>query len=644
MKRRSIATGFSLLALVLTVGLQAQMPPLELELGFRFVDVDGNEEMYRTQIDEEEGVLLRYFTLRSTDERGLFDYYRVDASDLGAGPAGSLRFEAGRSGLYKTRLFYRRADSFSALPAFANPLLDEGIIPGQHTWDRTRQTVDLDVEILTFDRIVPFFGYTWNEYDGPGTTTYHAGQDEFLLRSDLEETGNEFRLGASFNFGRFYGSITQGWRQFDGEEELTLAPGAGDGNNPGTVIDRPVDADAISRVTEVDVGAPFTNLFVTGEVTDRLRLIGKFVQLQADSDITGDEALSGSFVSFPVRVFFGGLNESLTSEAENDTRIAGLRAEWILTDRIALTGGFQREDREITGSALIRTIYLNAVTFGGVDRGDLEILLDADNSLDRKEDTFDLGLSISQIGPFALFARYAKSDQDVTMNPDLAEISVPGSQGGTFERSIDTFEIGGSYSMAGFSASASLRKDDADDPILRVDYLDRERLRARLAWTSPADRFGLGMTWELTDQSNDRTGFVYDSDIKSYTANAWVAIVEPVRIWASASRFNADSVITIRNPINFNLLTSFHEEDGEAIEGGFSLFYAPVRVDASYSQFDNDGTHAFDIDRLHARIAYAINNAFGVAVEWQNDEYDESGNLFADYQAERIGLYLRWTP
>ena len=148
MKRRSIAAGLSLLTLVFALGVEAQLPPLELELGFRMVDVDGNEDMYRTQIDEEEGFLLRYFTIRSTDERGLFDYYRVVAHELGESPAGSLRFEAGRSGLFETTLMYRRADSYSALPAFANPLIDEGIIPGQHTWDRTRQIVDFDVEII----------------------------------------------------------------------------------------------------------------------------------------------------------------------------------------------------------------------------------------------------------------------------------------------------------------------------------------------------------------------------------------------------------------------------------------------------------------------------------------------------------------
>lgn len=644
MKRRSIATGFCLLVLLLATGARAEVPPLELELGFRIVNVDGNEDMYRTQINEDEGVLLRYFTLRSDDERGLFDYYRVDASDLGVGPAGMLRFEAGRANHYRTKLFYRRAESFSSLPAFANPLLGEGIIPGQHTWDRTRQTADIEFEYLALDHIAPFFGYTWSDYDGPGTTTYHAGQDEFLLNSDLQESGNEFRVGASFTWDRFYGSVTQGWRDFSGDERLTLSPGAGNGNNDGNVIDRPVSADSISRLTKVDVTAPFTNIFVTGVLTDRFKLTGKFVQFEADSDVSGDESMSGSFASFPVKVYFDGLSETVTSDAESDTTIAGIRGEWMLSDDISITAGYLSEERDLKGAGLVRTLYLNSMTFGGVDRGDLEVILNTNNSLDREEKTFDFEIAAHQLGPFGLWARYAQTDEEAEVAPDIAEIAVPGSQSGTFKRSIDTIEAGGNFSMSGFSVIASWRQDDADDPILRIDYVERERFRGRIAYNGPSDRFGISLSGETTDQSNDDPGFGYDSEIEQYTASAWVAFTEKIRIWGSASDFSADSLMMIRNPIHFTTTTSVHKEDGDATEGGITLVFDPIRIDASLSQFDNEGTRPFDVDRLDARITWSINDAFGLAAEWENDDYDEIGSVLADYEAERIGLYLRWTP
>ena len=41
--------------------------PIDVELGYRFVSISGNEEMYRSQINEREGFLLRSLTLSTAD-------------------------------------------------------------------------------------------------------------------------------------------------------------------------------------------------------------------------------------------------------------------------------------------------------------------------------------------------------------------------------------------------------------------------------------------------------------------------------------------------------------------------------------------------------------------------------------------------
>ena len=151
-----------LLALGLAaIDLSAQTMPIDAEIGYRWTDIIGNEAMYRTQVNEEEGLLLRALTIASQD-------FRLDVSDLGAGPASSIRLETRRDGLYRFNFRYRRADAFSAIPGFAL---------GQHTFDRTRDILDADLEILHWAAIKPFVGYSWNRYEGPGTTTWHVGQD-----------------------------------------------------------------------------------------------------------------------------------------------------------------------------------------------------------------------------------------------------------------------------------------------------------------------------------------------------------------------------------------------------------------------------------------------------------------------------------
>ena len=56
------------LLVFLTAGIAAaQTTPMEITLGYRFVNVDGNNEEYRSQINEREGFILRNVTFATAD-------------------------------------------------------------------------------------------------------------------------------------------------------------------------------------------------------------------------------------------------------------------------------------------------------------------------------------------------------------------------------------------------------------------------------------------------------------------------------------------------------------------------------------------------------------------------------------------------
>src|SRR5258708_35637362 len=94
--------------LVLTVAAQAQTNPFDVEAGYRWLDLKGNSGMYRTQINEREGFLIRSFTL-ATSSPTLGDRIVITASDFGTSPAGSIPVEADRRGVYRFTLGYRPA-------------------------------------------------------------------------------------------------------------------------------------------------------------------------------------------------------------------------------------------------------------------------------------------------------------------------------------------------------------------------------------------------------------------------------------------------------------------------------------------------------------------------------------------------------
>ena len=618
--------------------------PIDVEIGYRWTDISGNQDMYRTQINEDEGLLLRALTLATADFGGratFMDHFRLDIGEAGVGPASSLRLETGLTGTYRFNLRYRRMDAFSALPAFANPLLAGGVIPGQHTFDRTRDMLDADIEFLRWSAIKPFVGYSWNRYEGPGTTTWQVGQDEFLLSQDLNDSERELRAGAGFELGPVQGQFTQGWRTFRGRESLTLAPGANNGNSNGTVLGKPITVGAATREERTDTETPFTTLYLTGQATSRIRLIGDFSRFAADGDSDGAADATGSLASFALGRYFNGLAETSTARAKNTTWRGSARAEMTLSDKADLTAGWSREHRELDGSALIRTLYLQSVTFGGVDPRDVEVILNASNAFEREEDLLDASVSVRPAGPFSLRAGVSQSSTDVTVAPDLSEIVIDGGgQGGTFARRVRSFQLDAGYARSGLTLGASVRRDNADDPIVRTDFTDRDRYRLRVGWKAP-HLFRGGITAEETRQTSDRQDIGYDATIRQYTADVEIVPTPELTFRVSTSRFRSSSNALIRRPENLTVVESIHVERGQSIEGGLSFAWSRLAFDGDLSHFENEGTLPFSLDRSRARLTMQLREQIGVAAEWAKDEYSEASFAVADYEASRFGVFLR---
>jgi hypothetical protein len=632
-----------------TAGIMAaQTVPLDITFGYRFVKLDGNSEEYRTQINDREGLILRNVTFATSDfggKTGLVDHFRFDASDLGAGPAGALRLEAGRAGIYNLRFSYRRAESFSALLDFANPLFP-AVIPGQHTINRVRNLFDAEIELLPGRIVTPILGYTRNTYTGPGRTTYHVGQDEFRLTSDLDDIDQEVRAGVAFDVGPVTGRLVQGWRQFRDHEKLFLAPGEKNGNNSGPVLGVPVSANGFDRTTSTKTNTPSTSALITGRLGPRVKIIGSYQRASAEADTNESENLTGNLISFQISRFFAGLTETASTKSKATFWRGSGRAEVSIMDGVDLTAGYSRRHRYLDGFALVSDLYLNTVTFAGLDPPDVLVLLNAQNAMDRTDEVFDAAVSARGLGPLALRAGWSQTTQHVTVTPDLSEIVVPGNQGGRFGRRIDSLTAGASLSQKGFTLGADYRRERASQPIVRTDFIDRDRYKLRLSWTS-GELLHVSFNGTQTDSSNTRPGIGYDGRLREYGGDLEITPIKPLHLRFSAGKYQADSTIPFRLPETFDTAISSHHERGLSVEGGVGLTFPFLTVDGSYARFSNKGSYPFTIDRARVTGDVPINATLGFAVEWMRDKYNDvaqnTGSL-GKFDANRYGFYVRLRP
>jgi hypothetical protein len=624
---------------------QAPQSPYDVEVGVRTLRVNGNEDLYRTQINERSGILLRSFTLLTSEPAGasFVDRLRIDVSELGAAPGGSLRIEANKLDSFRFTLHYRQNNAFSALPAFANPLLGLGIIPGQHIYDRTRNTLKAELELLPRGRVTPFIGLSLDRLHGPGSSTYALGENEFRLSQNLKESAQELHLGTGFSFGSVHGSVTQGWRRLRSSELWTLTSPTG--NNSDPILGRPILAGDIRRQDQARVDTPFTNVFASGQIAKRLRLFGNYVRYAADS--TGDEteSASGSFISLALSRFFSGLTEHASSSAKNTTWHGGGRAELTVHRGVDLFAGYQKEHRDLDGSALLDTIYLQTLTLGGFDPRDIETVLHSHSSIRRDEDVANVGVSARALGPFAVRVEYRDDRQKVNVAPDLLEIVLPGNQGGDFERHIKTFDATTSFMKQGFFLGGAYRHDSANQPVFRTDFRDRDRVRLRAAWRKTS-WLHAAVSAEETRQTNDQPGIAMAGKSRQYGGDVEVIPHEGISLHGSASRFKTDHSILFRRPETFVTDTSIYAERGRAIEGGFALRHRSLSFDASAARFTNRGDNPFDIQRLTLRLAFDFpaRPKSGLLLEYANDRYREKSASFADYRAGRVGVFLYHHP
>ena len=106
---------------------------------------------------------------------------------------------------------------------------------------------------------------------------------------------------------------------------------------------------------------------VDGDICfSRVKLIGSYARANASADASEVEADAGTFVSFQLAHFFSGVQETINSNAHTDYWRGSARAEINILPNVDLTGGWTERSRTLDGSALISSIYLDAVTYAGV--------------------------------------------------------------------------------------------------------------------------------------------------------------------------------------------------------------------------------------------------------------------------------------
>jgi len=632
-----------LLAMVLgTVTASAQSTQFSLGLGYNWLSLTGSEDMYKSQFNARQGFGLQELSLTTNDPlNGVIDHLRFDAAGFRSDPEGRFRLRAGLAKVYDLQISYFRARYFSALPTIANPFFGQGITPGQHTQDRVLYNFDMNLELLPGGSVTPLIGYSEYHASGPSTTTYHVGQDEFRLNSNLDSTTHETRAGLGFHLGNFQATVIESWRTFHETTTSTLAPGASAGNNPDPVLGQNQTLSSASRSDRTDGSYAMTTGSFSAGLSNSTRVLGSFVKANYTATLSEGEALSGSLVSFDVARFFTGLNVTEYATANAPDWRGDARVEFEPADAVQLSGGFVRSHRTVNGFALISNLYTGSVNYAGLDPRDLTALLTASNAMQRDENTVDAKIVLKNLGPVRLWADAAQTDQDLSVAEDVAEIVVPGGQGGFFHRSVKRYAAGAALNLGTFKFGLDWKDDSSSQSIVRIDFHDVKRWKARADWTA-AKLFRLVGTAEWITGDNPTPDVYYDLKTKHVGADLEITPVKPLALRLGYAHFKTDTSAFYRVPQDFTMAPSLYGEDGTQKEASASLKLARFLIEGGYSKFSNTGSIGLELDHTYAHCDFDFTANFGASLQYDRYKYIDGVFTLSSFDAKRYGVFLRW--
>ena len=210
-----------------------------VDVGYRAVSTGGNQDVYRSIINQREGPRLLDTSLHFNDStRKLFDSADLKASGWGGDPWSTVRFEMYRAKSYRLVIDQRRLAYYNNLPSYANPRasipgVPSNLIFSQRSYDTYRDLSDVQFDLRPGTRIVPFFALGRDSGSGTGVTDFYTGDNNYPVSSHLADRTYNIRGGVTIDFGLGQLLLEQGGTRFRDDQQLSTGdPNPGNRSAP----------------------------------------------------------------------------------------------------------------------------------------------------------------------------------------------------------------------------------------------------------------------------------------------------------------------------------------------------------------------------------------------------------------------------
>jgi hypothetical protein len=475
-----------------------------LDVGYRArTDVAGSFNAYRSVVDLGEGPKLfgAEFTVADPRKR-LFDRLDVRAYNWGDDPYSTLHVTARKARLYNFTADHRNIAYFNALPSFADPLLDRGVILSERSFDIRRRMSSFELDLRPGSWLIPYLAYDRNSESGNGITTFVTDANEYPLPQRIHDSAGNYRGGIRFELPRFHVTLEQGGTTFRDDQQVftsSSARNSGNNNNNVPVFGQTLFLTNLQQAYGIRGTSTYSKGLFTASPVSWSDLYGQFLYSQPSSDVSYQQFDTGNFVALSQALVFTG-QQYLVSAASTlphsygsfGAEIRPLRRVRIieswLTDRFHNSGSSQTSQLLTPASAQPQLSPQSSRLVSNYNQQQVDVLIDLTKKLTLR-------------GGY----RYVWGEASTLALP-VSGLLTP--DAGELRRSVG---IGGFSFRPGakFALSADIEKASSDRTYFRTSLNDYTKLRVKARYQALAS-LSVSADMSLLDNQNPATAVRYD--------------------------------------------------------------------------------------------------------------------------------------
>jgi hypothetical protein len=614
-----------------------------IDLGYRWGSgVAGSLDTYRSIINLGSGpkFLGTDFTLADPKHRW-FDTIHVRADSWGDEPSSSVHGEAKKSGVYDFNADYRDFAYFNFLPSYADPLLGQGIVLDEQSFDTRRKIAELSLDILPGHWLTPYFGWDRDSSSGTGASVFVTDGNQYPVPNTIRDSTDLYRGGIRFEKPHFHVTLEEGGTVFKSDQSLYQNPGSVNyGNVSSAIFGQKLDLTSLLAAYGIGGAGAYSKGLLTASPATWLDIYGQFLFIQPDSHVNYQQTDAGNLY-LQSQILFYSAEQQLTSAASQQPHTTGsLGAEirplkrlrivesWT-TDRLHDAGSAASTDTlHLTGASLPLGSLIASTLVSNYSREAIEVLFDATSKL-----TLRAGYRYvwgDALYAFLPAAGLVSSDQEqLRQNIALGSATYRPTQ----KISVTGEVEGGSSSGVYF----------------RTSLYDYQKVRAQVRY-QPLQSLSVSADFTLLNNQNPLAGTNYDysahqESLSLYWAPSGGKIFD---IQATYSRSDLRSNIGYLEPEDLSQQVSRYRDNAHTgtalidLAWPHSKRFAP-KLAAGGSFFVSSGSQPTSYYQPVAKLWLPLGAHVSWFSEWRYYGYGEVFNLYEGFRTHLVTTGLRFT-